>query len=173
MANWYMITLVGEDQPGIVAAVSQALYQGNCQLGETSMMRLGGNFTIMMMVASDQDDAALANLLRPVTDQLSLRVHIDPIEAQLHRHRSPDVRIRVFSADRPGIVAQATSTLAKAGLDITDLESDVAGSEQAPIYIMHIEGTAQKGMTALEDAVGQIKQAGIDISIEPIELLIG
>jgi len=48
--HWYMLTLVGRDRPGIVARVTRALYAGGCHLGETSMMRLGGNFTIMMMV---------------------------------------------------------------------------------------------------------------------------
>ncbi|MEW8430322.1 MAG: amino acid-binding protein, partial [gamma proteobacterium symbiont of Ctena orbiculata] len=42
--NWQMLTLVGEDQPGIVARVTDALYRGGCTLGETSMIRLGGNF---------------------------------------------------------------------------------------------------------------------------------
>lgn len=173
MSQWYMITLVGEDQPNIVAPVTQALFKGNCQLGETSMMRLGGNFTIMMMVNSDADDDALKKLLTPVAEQLALRLHIDHISAHLHQHRNPDVRISVFSADRPGIVAQATGSLTDAGLDITDLESDVAGTQDAPIYIMHIEGTASKGVEALEKAVADIKESGIDISLSPVDLLIG
>ena len=50
MSNWFMVTLVGKDRPAIVAHVSNALYEEGCNLGETSMLRLGGNFTIMMMV---------------------------------------------------------------------------------------------------------------------------
>ena len=50
--NWYMLTLIGEDKPGIVAAVTQSLYELGLNLGETSMLRLGGNFTIMMMVST-------------------------------------------------------------------------------------------------------------------------
>lgn len=48
--KWYMVTLVGKDQKSIVSHVTAALYDGGGNLGETSMMRLGGNFTIMMMV---------------------------------------------------------------------------------------------------------------------------
>ncbi|MCG7961385.1 MAG: amino acid-binding protein, partial [Candidatus Thiodiazotropha taylori] len=41
--KWQMLTLVGEDQPGIVAQVTDALFRGGCTLGEASMLRLGGN----------------------------------------------------------------------------------------------------------------------------------
>jgi len=43
MNDWQMLTLVGRDQEGIVAAVTEQLSKNGCQLGETSMMRLGGN----------------------------------------------------------------------------------------------------------------------------------
>ncbi|WP_455205874.1 ACT domain-containing protein, partial [Kaarinaea lacus] len=51
--SWYMLTLVGKDQPGIVAKISSALFQAGCNFGEASMMRLGGNFSIMLMVQTD------------------------------------------------------------------------------------------------------------------------
>ena len=85
MANWFMITLVGEDQPNIVAPVSQALFEGNCQLGETSMMRLGGNFTIMMMVSHTGSNADLEALIEPVATKLKLRAHVDAIAYHVAR----------------------------------------------------------------------------------------
>ncbi|MDH5544313.1 MAG: amino acid-binding protein [Gammaproteobacteria bacterium] len=173
MAAWFMITLVGEDQPNIVASVTRALFEAQCHLGETSMIRLGGNFTIMMMVKYNGEEDGLSQLLQPLSDKLHLRLHVDPITGHLHQHRQPDVRISVFSADRPGIVAKATGSLADAGLDITDLESDVGGSETKPIYIMHIEGVAKNGIDALESAVADIRQNGIDVTLTPIELMIG
>ncbi|MDH5218205.1 MAG: amino acid-binding protein [Gammaproteobacteria bacterium] len=173
MSSWFMITLVGEDQANIVAPVTQALFVANCHLGESSMIRLGGNFTVMMMVQTDKDESQLRELLKPVTDKLQLRLHVDAIKGHLHQHKNPDVRISLFCADRAGIVAQATGSLAEAGLDITDLESDVGGTEEKPIYIMHIEGMAQKGVEALEKAVERIANDGIDIRLSPIDLLIG
>ena len=173
MSNWFMITLVGEDQPNIVAPVTQALFEGDCHLGESSMIRLGGNFTIMMMVKTERDEAQLNALLSPIAQRLQLRLHVDAIKGQLHQHKNPDVRISLFCADRSGIVAQATSELAQAGLDITDLESDVGGTQEKPIYVMHIEGKAQKGIEALQSAVEKIASSGIDIKLSPIDLMIG
>ncbi len=173
MEHWYMLTLVGEDRPGIVAKVTSALFDGECNLGETSMIRLGGNFTIMMMVSTDLTGSQLEKLLSSVVDSLGLRLHVDRIKGQLHRHIVPDVRVTVSGADRAGIVAKVTTALAEAGLNILDLESDVAGSEESPIYIMCIEGVAAEGVAALEAAVEVIAGEGIDITISPLETLIG
>lgn len=172
--NWYMLTLVGEDRPGIVARVTAALFEGGCNLGEAAMARLGGNFTIMLMVQYDGRESGLAGLLETVADSLGLRMHVDRIEGHLHRHLVPDVCVRVFGADRSGIVARVTGALAEAGLNILDLESDVGGTEAQPVYIMTIEGQAQEGVDALESALEVVaKEENVDVEISPIDTMIG
>jgi len=171
--KWYMLTLVGKDRPGIVAHVTAALYEGGANLGETSMMRLGGNFTIMMMVQFSGTTHALKDLVGGVAESLGLQLHIDHIEARLHDHRIPDVRITVYGADRAGIVAKVTGVLAEAGLDILELDSDVAGTDAEPIYIMNIEGHAAEGVPALESALDIVRAEGIDASLQPIDTLVG
>ncbi|MDH4274167.1 MAG: amino acid-binding protein, partial [Gammaproteobacteria bacterium] len=99
MNKWYMLTVVGKDRPGIVAHISGALFEGGCQLGEASMMRLGGNFTIMLMVNFKGTAKALEALLASESQSLALTVHIDVIDAHLHDHRIPDVRISVHGDD--------------------------------------------------------------------------
>jgi len=49
LADWSMLTLVGVDRPGIVARVTRAVFEAGGNLGEASVLRLGGNFTIMMI----------------------------------------------------------------------------------------------------------------------------
>lgn len=173
MDKWYMLTVVGADRPGIVAHVTHALYDGGCDLGETSMMRLGGNFAIMMMVRFDGTATQLTALVEPVTESLGLRLHVDRIDAHLHHHVEPDVHITVAGADRAGIVAQTTAALAEAGLDILNLESDVAGTEAQPIYVMQIEGRAREGVASLESAIGVIRRQGIDATLTPLDTVIG
>ena len=137
------------------------------------MMRLGGNFTIMLMVQFDGTVKQLQSLLETEADSLDLRMHVDRIEGGLHRHHIPDVRVTVYGADRTGIVAQVTSALAEAGLDITDLQSDVGGSADSPLYVMTIEGRAREGIEALRSALEIVHREGMDVEIEPIETLIG
>lgn len=173
MSKWYMMTLVGKDKPGIVAHVTTALYEGGCNLGETSMMRLGGNFAIMMMVQFDGRKTALADVVQTVADSFGLHLHVDTIEAHLHEHLLPDVRVTVSGADRAGMVAKVTTALSEVGLHILDLESDVGGTEQAPIYITHIEGKATEGVAAVRSAVEIVNQEGIDASLSEIDTLVG
>jgi len=171
--SWYMLTVVGKDQPGIVAEVSQALFAAGCNFGEASMNRLGGNFTVMLMVQSELDISGLENQLKPISDMFGLHCHFDEIEGHLHDHREPNVRISVYGSDRSGIMAHITGTLARAGLDIYELESDVGGSDDSPIYIMFIQGRANRGVDALKEALASNAEADIETHIEEIDTVIG
>ncbi len=171
--SWYMMTVVGKDRPGIVARLTQALFEGGCNLGETSMTRLGGNFTIMMMVESDAESTRLQGLVGPVADALALHVHIDSIQARLHEHTEPNVQISLYGADRAGIVAEVTGVLAEAGLNILDLNSEVAGTGDKPVYIMMIDGYAEGGIEALKSVLERLKARGIEATLTPIATLVG
>ena len=168
-----MLTVVGKDKPGIVASISEALFEAGCNFGEASMSRLGGNFTIMLMVQYAGEIRRLEDIVATVTRRLNLRCHVDAIEGHLHAHREPDVRISVYGPDRTGIVAHITGTLAKAGLDIYDLESDVGGSDEKPVYIMHIEGHALHGIDAIRQALAADQAPGIQTHLEEIDTIIG
>ena len=173
MSNWYMLTLVGKDQPGIVARLTGALFEAGCNLGETSMLRLGNNFTVMMMVESPQGEDVLREVLRPVLEALQLVLHVDRIEPGLHHRPVPDVCILVHGADRAGIVSQVTGRAAEAGLNIVDLESDVGGTETDPIYILQIQGVAARGIEAIESALAPLQAEGIKVDVRPLDVLIG
>lgn len=173
MNNWYMLTMIGADRPGIVAAVTQELFRHNVSLGEASMLRLGGNFTIMMMVSGDTDAAGLERALKPVTGRMGFCLHVDPMEGGLHQHITPNLIVRVSGADRAGIVVKVTGALAKVGFNILDLESDVAGSAEKPVYLMQIAGVADFPMEDMDKAVDGLREEGIEVNISPIETLVG
>lgn len=173
MTHWYMLTVVGKDRPGIVAHLSAALYDGGCNLGEASMIRLGGNFSIMLMVQFDGNISALNHMVEPVAESMGLHLHVDHIEAALHEHLEPDVRITVYGADRAGIVAHITGALAEAGLHILDMDTSVAGTEEKPIYIMQIEGYAAEGVEALQSALDAVAEKGVEAQLESIDTMIG
>lgn len=170
--GWYMVTLVGKDQVGIVAHVTHELYKAGMNLGEASMMRLGGNFSIMMMVKFDQPIEILENLLNQCTQKFNLCSHVDPIEGRLHDHQLPNVRVTVSGADQLGIVARITETLAQKGFNILNLETDVGGTDQNPIYIMHIEGNTNDELSSLQQELEQAC-SGVDVSVSPLDTLFG
>ncbi len=173
MKRWYMLTVVGRDVAGIVAALTEVLFRAGANLGEASMARLGGNFTIMLMAQTDADVATLERSLAPTMQQFGLRLHVDPIDGRLHEHVEPNVRITVHGADRPGIVAQITAVLAASGFSILDLDSDVGGTATQPIYVMVLDGYAKDGVDALERATAPLRASGIEIKITAIDTLVG
>jgi glycine cleavage system transcriptional repressor len=173
MKRWYMLTVVGRDREGIVAALTDALYRGGANLGEASMTRLGGNFTIMLMVEADADVSSIERMLAAVTDKLQLRLHVDAIEGRLHQHIEPNARIVVHGADRPGIVAQVTAALAANGFNILDLESDVGGTQAQPLYIMVLDGHAADGADSLRRALASLHAAGVEVRVTDLDTLVG
>jgi glycine cleavage system transcriptional repressor len=173
MSDWYMLTLIGKDRPGIVARVTRALFEFGLNLGETSMLRLGGNFTVMMMVSGEHSEAELRDRLKPVIEAQGMCLNIDPIEAHLHEHLVPNIQVTVTGADRAGIVAQVTSALAEAGFNILDLESDVAGTADKPVYIMQIAGVADVAVEVIERALVPLREDGVDVNVSAIETYIG
>jgi glycine cleavage system transcriptional repressor len=168
-----MLTLVGADRPGIVSRVTRALYGVGCNLGEASMIRLGGNFTIMLMVNGERSAQEVLDALTPVTGELGLRVHLDPVHGELHRHLVPNFQVRVRGADRAGIVADVTEILAGHGFNILELESDVAGDQVHPVYLMHIQGFCGETLETLEAALSTLDGQGVSVDVSPVELLIG
>jgi glycine cleavage system transcriptional repressor len=173
MTDWNMLTLVGQDRPGIVARVTRALYQAGCNLGEASMLRLGGNFTILLMVAGSRPCAELEAVLAPVAQELNLRIHLDPVKGGLHQHLLPNIQVRVTGADRAGIVADVTEVLAGQGFNILELESDVAGDAAHPVYIMNIQGYCERTLEEVEQSLAGLAARGISVDVSPVDLLIG
>lgn len=170
--KWSVLTLVGADKPGIVAAVTQALFDQGCVLAQASMMRLGANFAIMLRV-SHEPETDLKQVLTGVCENLDLHLHLDEDAADTSSIIvEPDVQVTVYGADRSGIVAQVTSVLAEAGLNIIDLETDIGGSKEQPIYIMSMEGVASRGIEPLQKAIETLDK-NIEINLNEISTLRG
>jgi len=169
--KWSVLTLVGADQSGIVATVTDTLYQQGCSLAQASMMQLGANFAIMLRVSHDENKN-LKEILSTICTRLNLHLHIDEDVSQVTENIEPNVQVTVYGADRSGIVAQVTSVLAQAGLNIIDLETDVAGSKDKPIYIMSLEGVAEKGIDVLQAAIKSLS-SDIEVNIDEINTLRG
>ncbi|NIQ02534.1 MAG: amino acid-binding ACT, partial [Nitrospinaceae bacterium] len=74
-----MLSLVGKDQPGLVARVSAALCKAGCNLGDSSMARLGSNFTIMVMVQWNGSLDRLEEIVQPLSRSLDLTPHISKL----------------------------------------------------------------------------------------------
>ncbi|MFQ5449603.1 MAG: glycine cleavage system protein R [Nitrospinaceae bacterium] len=173
MDNWYMLTLVGKDQPGIVANLTTALCKGGCNLGESSMARLGNNFTIMLMAQFDGTLEDLEKIVAPAASSMSLHQHVIPVEGGNHHLIQPNVRISVYCSDRPGIMEDVTCALAEAGLNILTLDSNIGSPGENPAYYIHIEGVVGKGIDPLYEALDILStEKNMQTQLIPIDTLL-
>lgn len=158
MERWFMLSLVGKDRPGLVAQVSAALCKAGCNLGDSSMARLGSSFSIMVMVQWDGTLEQLQALVQPICKSLALAPNIEELEGGMEHHVEPDVRISIYAGDRKGIVEDVTTALADAGLNILHLDSNIDQGEDSAskTYYLHIEGTVSDGLDPLYAALDRL-----------------
>src|SRR5207253_299254 len=100
----FVVTAVGADRPGIVAAVTGALMDVGGNLEDTGMAVLGGQFAMMLVVAGPES-AALNDALAPIAERLDLTVSVRPIAAAgAAAGAGEEWSVTVYGGDKPGIV---------------------------------------------------------------------
>ena len=169
MKNWFMLSLIGLDQPSMVARLSAGLCKNGCNLGDSSMVRLGKYFTIMLMIEHESGKESLEAIIASICEPLKLNAHLVALEDGTQHHCEPDVRISLFADDRMGVVEDATTPLAQAGLNILLLESNVGEAEESGTYHIHLEGTVLGGLDAIYKSLEKLeKEKGIKSHLIPI-----
>jgi glycine cleavage system transcriptional repressor len=169
------VTAVGSDRPGIVAAVTGVFVERHCNIEDSSMTILRGQFAMMLVVDTPPDVAAAdleAALAGPAAD-LELLVAVRPLPAA--DDGGPGVgppvdrwTVSVYGADRPGIVHGVASLLADQGVNIVDLSTRVIGSVEQPVYAMLLEVELPAGVdpNALHERLAEVAAGlGVEASL--------
>jgi glycine cleavage system transcriptional repressor len=173
-----LLTAFGQDRPGIVAALTDGLYRLGCNIEDTCMTRLRGEFTMMIMVRLPDTLCAedLATRLTPAISGLNLTLLCKALphrEAErVSEEDLPLFILSVYGADHLGIVAEVTRVVANHGGNITDVNTRVVGSTEQPVYIMVLEIQLAPGSSpdSLQEALEQLKPTlGVDVTFRPLE----
>jgi glycine cleavage system transcriptional repressor len=142
------VTAVGTDRPGIVAAVTRVFVDQGCNLEDSSMTILRGQFAMMLVVdapAGVEADALESALAEPAS-ALDLVVSVRAL-ADVDVAGTPSAAaggswsVSVYGADHPGIVHGVADLLAGEGVNITNLSTRVIGGPDRPVYAMLLEVT--------------------------------
>ncbi len=173
--EYVLLTVSGPDRPGIVAAIAEALLAADCNLEDSSMTQLRGEFAILLIVRVGPGGvAALEEHIGPAAAALGLAHALRPLgAAEVARPaatgRTPCL-ITVFGADHPGIVAPVARLLADRQVNVTDLSTEVVGSADKPVYAMVIEAESPIPVAELEQGLAAIaRQLACDVSVKEIE----
>ena len=74
-----IVTVIGKDKPGIIAAVSGLLARHGINIEDISQTVLHGNFTMVMLVSLDGEAlgvAGLAALTAPLAAEVGVEIHV-------------------------------------------------------------------------------------------------
>ena len=177
MPRCWILTAVGKDRPGIVAGVTQVLYEQGCNLEDSAMTRLGGEFAIMLAFAGPSGGTAqgLRRALAPLEQRLRLAVHLKALsaaEARAPRGRGRRFLISVYGADRRVIVFLVSDALAREGVNITDLHTHRSPKGRPALYLtlLEVELPARSSGERLEHRLQQVaKRVGVQVSVRPAD----
>ena len=175
-----LLTVAGKDRPGIIATVTQLLFQQGCNLEDVSMTILEGEFSMMMIVSLKPNQR---NLVQKKLEELQKKSKLtffwkalDGKRERGEKHHSGSVShlIIAIGRDRTGIVYKISQVLAAFKINITDLNSRILGHGKNAVYAMMLEADIPKSFSVkrLDLALRQLqKSLGIEISIKPVERL--
>lgn len=179
MNRTVVITGAGRDRVGIVAELTEFLYRLGCNLLDSSMTLLRGEFALILMATLPADltiEAFRKSLLAKEKD-LGLMFSIRELtQEELAEDRSEGNTfiVSVYGADRCGIVAGVTKAIAALGVNITDVETKSTKQEGKEIYVMILELHSRSDMTAKELEQGLFaasKDLAVDLTVQELEIM--
>lgn len=177
MKRLVALSALGEDRPGIVAALSKVLFENKCNLEDSSMTRLQGDFAVLLLISPPPDHALedLRKAVEPVAQGLGLTFSLRELPAGDAASSSADSlphTLVVYGVDHPGILYRISQAAADQKVNITDLRTHVTSGAQGPLYslVMEVEipnlNVAQAFGKKLESLGKELK---VEVSLKPVE----
>ena len=172
--NKVILSVLGHDRPGIVAAVANALFERNCNIENVSQTILQTEFAGSFIV-SLPSDLSLEKLRAILTDELTpmnLHVHIEPLadtDAAYSAEQSEPFVITTKGPDNKGLVAGISATIAAHGVNITNLQAVFKGGNEPGDNIMIYEVDVPIDIdqnSFYRDLREKAKALALDISIQ-------
>lgn len=169
-----ILSVLGQDRPGILAAVSGALYQKNGNIENVSQTTLQSQFA-GIFIASVPESVSLAEVteaLQKALDPLGMSVHLDPLDPATEA--GPPVESEPFvittkGPDRKGLVAEMTAIIARYNVNITNLQAIFKGGDNPGDNIMIYEVDIPTGISRQElhrELKEKAAALALDISIQ-------
>lgn len=142
MKQTFLMTAFGKDRPGIVADVTELIYETGCNLEDTSMARLADEFTLVLLFTGEGEhlEARLNRECRRLEIEKGLSAFVRRVETDWVEPIGETLqRIRVDGLDQTGIVYKIGTFLANEGINIEQLSSKRSFSAQSGAALYHME----------------------------------
>jgi len=174
--NFLVITALGEDRPGLVAELTEAITQQQCSICESRMSLLGGEFAVIMLVEGQWNNIAkLEQTLPTLQESLKLILQTKHTEQRLNKATAIPYSVEVLALDNPGIVHKVTDFFYNRKINIHDLQTDSFNAAHTGTKMfaltMTIEIPTSMHIPGLrEDFLEFSDELNLDSIIEPLKL---
>jgi len=168
-----VINAIGKDQPGIVNTLSRAILDAQCNITDSRMAVLGGEFAIILLVsASDKAITGLASHLDEAAEKLALTITSKRMNTRETSDTLVPYTIEGIALDHPGIVYQLASFLSNKQINIENLttESYAATHTGSPMFAVTMTvgiPVTQKFNTLRDEFTGFCNELNIDTTFKP------
>ena len=174
MKQHAVLTALGKDRVGIVDDITNAILEARCNLEESRMAVLGGEFAAILLVSGEAD--TIEELLADVNDlgsRLDLLIERKSTEPPNMDSSARPYLIESVSLDTPGIAHSVTSLLRKYQINIETLETDTTAAPWtgAPMFIMKTRVSIPQSvsLTRLKDEIEELaSEQDLDIRLIPV-----
>jgi glycine cleavage system transcriptional repressor len=179
MPKKFLMTAFSKDRPGIVADITQVIYDNECNLEDSAMANLAGEFAMIFLVSplSAGNEAELEGILstevRRLEREKGITAFIRPV-TPIQATSGQDIytkTILVEGLDQAGIVYKVSRFLADKQINIRTLNSQMKSSPEsgATLYsmVLLVDIPANASLDTLEKGLNQVgDQMNVDITIE-------
>jgi glycine cleavage system transcriptional repressor len=155
------LTVLGHDRPGIIAETTGVLASLGLNIEDSTMTLLRGHFAMMLITNGEAEAGMVEEALSALTGDGSLSVSVREIPAEAGTPTGATFLLSVHGGDRPGIVSSLAGEVAKAGGNITDLTTRLAGE----LYVLSAEVDLPAAADP-EDLRASLRRVADDLGVE-------
>ncbi|MCK4951136.1 MAG: glycine cleavage system protein R [Gammaproteobacteria bacterium] len=175
MTKHLVITALGEDKPGIVNEITKALKENGCNLEDSRMSVLGGEFALILMASGNWNTIAkLESQLSALQDRLGMHIFSKHTEPRKVQKNIMPYSADVISMDHPGIVHNLSGFFSDKKINIEELAtSTYSGAHTGtPMFSVHMEVgvPSETNIAELREAFMDFcDNLNLDAVLEPIK----
>ena len=139
--NYLVMSALGKDKPGIVDRLAKVILEAECNIEDTRMSALSGEFAILLKIDGSWDRLArLEDQLPELQKQLGLTIITDRTEASKETSNLLPYGVDVVALDQPGIVHNLAGFFAARSINIEDMitSSYAAAHTGTPMFAVRI-----------------------------------
>ena len=173
MKKYLVISALGKDRPGIVNQLSRAIHESGCNIEDSRMTVLGGEFALMLLVSGVWNAIAkLESQAKVLEARLELTLVTKATEPRATKTAMVPYMVDVISMDHPGIVSEVAEFFSSRNINIEDLSTwtYAAAHTGTPMFSMNmtISVPAEVNIGQLRDEFTRFCDGlNLDATLEP------